>query len=390
MPKTTLHPFILYTGFLAFLGFSVLHPIIPTLVQLYGGKAWEVGLLYATYSLAQFLTLPGIGCLSDAYGRRFMMLVSLVGASLGYFIFGSGGALAVLFVGWLIVGLTDGTASISFAAIADTNIQQQRTLAFSWLSAMMALGSIVGPILSGTISRIDPTLPVYVLAIAFFVGLVWGYFAMPETLPPAQRSPKPSFTQLNPFTQLQGCLELPHLRWLMLSFLIVNVTTFTLSSNLPALASEQFNWSASQIAPLFALYGVICVVDQVIIIPWLLPRWGELRMAFVGTLITGLALGLSGVFAITGSLLVVSTAIVLVGIGQPLAETSLVGLMSNSVSEKIQGRINSNIQTVQALARVIAPLLAGWLYKNINPSAPYWFIVAQIVLAAVAVKLSVR
>ncbi|AFY48367.1 short-chain dehydrogenase, teichoic and lipoteichoic acid D-alanine esterification [Nostoc sp. PCC 7524] len=390
MVKTTLHPFILYTGFLAFLGFGVLNPIMPTLVGLYGGTAWEVGLLYAAYSLAQFLTLPGIGCLSDVYGRRFMMLVSLFGASLGYFIFGSGGALALLFAGWLIVGLTDGTASMVFAAIADSTTHQQRTRAFSWVSAMIALGLIIGPILSGVMSGIHPSLPVYVVAIAFFVALVWGYFAMPETLPPAQRSPKPSFAQLNPFTQLQACLALPHLRWLMFSFLIVNMAMFALISNLPALANEQFNWQASQIAPLFALFGVISVFDQAIIIPWLLPRWGEVRMAFYGALITGLAFTLSGVFAITGSVMVLYISIVLVGIGQPLAETSLIGLMSKSVGEKTQGRINSNIQTVQALARMIAPLLAGWLYQNISPSTPYWLSAAQILVAAVAVKLSVQ
>ncbi|KZL51491.1 hypothetical protein A2T98_01855 [Nodularia spumigena CENA596] len=198
MLKTKLHPFIVYTGFLAFLGFGVLNPIMPTLVKLYGGTAWEVGLLYATYSLAQFLTLPGIGYLSDAYGRRFMMQISLLGACLGYFIFAGGGSLAVLFVGWLIVGLTDGTASLVFATIADTTTHEQRTRAFSWISAMIALGLIVGPILSGLMSRIYPTLPVYVVAIAFGLALVWGYYTMPETLPQAQRSLKPSFAQLNP------------------------------------------------------------------------------------------------------------------------------------------------------------------------------------------------
>lgn len=390
MLKTKLHPFILYTGFLAFLGFGVLNPIMPTLVELYDGTAWEVGLLYATYSLAQFLTLPGIGYLSDAYGRRLMMQVSLLGACLGYFIFAGGGSLTVLFVGWLIVGLTDGTASFVFATIADTTTHEQRTRAFSWVSAMIALGLIVGPILSGVMSRIYPTLPVYVVAIAFGVALVWGYFAMPETLPQAQRSPKPSFAQLNPFTQLQACLALPNLRWLMLSFLIVNMAMFALISNLPALANEQFDWTAEQIAPLFALFGVISVVSQAIIIPLLLPKLGEVRMACIGSLSMGLAFTLAGIFAITGSASILYVGIALVGIGQPLAETSLVGLMSNSVSEKIQGRINSNIQTVQALARMIAPLLAGWLYQTVSPSSPYWLSAAQILLAVVAVKLSVQ
>lgn len=386
MVKTKLHPFFLYTGFLAFLGFGVLNPIMPTLVGLYGGTAWEVGLLYTTFSLAQFLTLPGIGCLSDTYGRRLMMLFSLFGASLGYFIFGSGGGLGVMFVGWLIVGLTDGTASIVFAAIADTTTLKERTRIFSWVSGMMALGLIIGPVVSGVTSRIYPTLPLYVVAIAFIVALVWGYFAMPETLPLSQRSPQPNLAQLNPFSQLQASLALPQLRWLMLSFFIVNLAMFALISNLPALANEQFNWQASQIAPLFALFGLISLLDQGIVIPWLLPKLGELRMAICGALIAGLAFTLAGVFAITGSAIVLYTSIVLVGMGQPLAETSLIGLISKSVGEKIQGRINSNIQTVQALARMIAPLLAGWLYQNISPATPYWLSSILIILGAIAIQ----
>jgi short-subunit dehydrogenase involved in D-alanine esterification of teichoic acids/predicted MFS family arabinose efflux permease len=378
--------FTLYTGFLSFLGFGVLNPLMPSLVERYGGTAWDVGLLYATFSLAQFLTLPAIGALSDVYGRRLIMLLSLLGASVGYLIFGIGGSLGVLFAGWTIVGLTDGTASTVFASIADTTEKQERTRAFSWISGAIAFGLIIGPILSGVLSRVNLSTPVYVVALAFGIALICGYFAMGETLP--VRSSLPSLLQLNPFTQLQASLAFPHLRWLMLSFLIVNVAMFALISNLPALASELFGWKPERIAPLFALFGIVSVISQVIIIPWLLPKLGEVRMAFWGAFLMVIAFILYSIFPLTGLPLFLFSASLIVGIGQPLAETSLVGLISRSTSLEVQGRISSNIQTVQALARIIAPLIAGWLYQ-FSPNAPYLFSVSIVTFAAITIRITI-
>ncbi|GAB1541247.1 hypothetical protein NUACC21_39170 [Scytonema sp. NUACC21] len=381
--------FSLYGGFLSFLGFGVLNPLMPSLVERYGGTAWDVGLLYTTFSVAQFLTLPGIGALSDVYGRRLMMLLSLLGASVGYLIFGIGGTLAMLFVGWTIVGLTDGTASTVFASIADTTQQQERTRAFSWVSGAIAFGLIIGPILSGVLSRLNPIAPVYVVVLAFSIALTWAYFAMAETLPKEKRVPLPNLLQINPFTQLQASLAFPHLRWLMLSFLIVNMAMFALISNLPALANELFAWKPERIAPLFALFGIVSVISQVIIIPKLLPKLGEVRMTFWGALLMVIAFILYSIFPITGLPLFLYGASLTVGIGQTFAETSLVGLISRSTSSEVQGRINSSIQTVQALARIIAPLLAGWLYQNVSPTAPYLFSVGILTFAAIVVKIAI-
>lgn len=385
----TLSLFTLYGGFLSFLGFGVLNPLMPSLVERYAGTAWDVGLLYASFSLAQFLTLPAIGALSDVYGRRLIMLLSLLGATIGYFIFAIGGNLSILFAGWIIVGLTDGIASTVFASIADTTEKQQRTRAFSWVSGAIAFGLIIGPIISGVLSRVNPTTPVYIVALAFGIAWVWGYFAMVETLPQSKRTSLPSWLNLNPFTQLQASLALPHLRWLMLSFLIVNMAMFALISNLPALASELFNWQPERIAPLFALFGIVSIISQIIIIPWLLPKLGEVRMAFFGAILMVIAFISYSIFPITGLPLFLYIASLIVGVGQPLAETSLVGLISRSTSCEIQGRINSSIQTVQALARIIAPLIAGWLYQNINPQAPYLFCVGLLIFTVIAVKLAI-
>lgn len=359
----------------------MLNPLLPTLVDRAGGTTWEVGLLYATFSLAQFLTLPGIGALSDAYGRRRILLLSLFGATIGYSIF-AGGTLTALFLGWAIVGLTDGVASTVFAIVADQTSSHNRTCAFSWASAAIALGLIIGPILSGVLSRFNLMAPVYGVAIAFSIALIWGYFSLPESLPKEGRSKLPNWQQLNPFTQLQTSLIAPQLRWLMISFLLVNLAMFALISNLPALANELFDWTPQRIAPLFALFGVVSVLNQAIVIPKLVSKLGEIRLALFGAGLGSIAFGVYSLFPLTGSALVLYVASVLVGLGQPIAETALIGLMSKSVGVSLQGRINSSIQTVQALARVIAPLIAGWVYQNIHPVTPYG-------LSAIAMLLTI-
>jgi len=381
-----LSPFILYCGFLSFLGFGVLNPLLPTLVRQYGGTAWEVGLLYATFSFAQFLTLPGIGALSDARGRRTMMLISLLGATLGYFLFASGATLGIVFLGWAIVGLTDGVASTVFATIADTTTPQQRTRAFSWVSAAIALGLIVGPIVSGILSRLSLVAPVYFVAIAFLMALVWGYFAMPETLPQAQRSHLPNWRHLNPFTQLRISLTLPHVQRLIASFFLVNLAMFALISNLPALANERFGWTPEQIAPLFALFGFVSVLTQAIVIPKLIPRFGEIRLVVLGTGLASSAFVVYSLFPLSGSAVFLYVGSILVGLGQPIAETALTGLISTRVGASLQGRINSSLQTIQALARVIAPLVAGWLYQSVHPITPYGLGAIAMLLAGFAVQ----
>jgi MFS transporter, DHA1 family, tetracycline resistance protein len=385
-PTRRLHPFILFAAFLSTFYIGLIGPILPTLVEQYGGNAFIIGLLFSSYSFAQFLSAPILGAISDRYGRRVVMLVSLCGAILGFSMFALGGALWVLFVGWMIVGVCECWIGTAFSYVADTTQPSDRTRYFAFLTAAIGSGFIIGPATSGFVSRISPVAPLYVLIGLLVFAAIWGYFSMPESLLPAQRSAALPLSHLNPLTQARDILQFPQLRLLLLSFLLFWTIVILPSSNLPSLLSDRLNWTPEQISPLLVTFGVIVVLVQLVVLPLLLRRFQEIHLAIVGGLIAGFGFFLISLLPITGNLQLLYGGMVIYSLGQPLVQTCLTGAMSKSMSADVQGRVQGSIAAVMALAQVIGPLWAGWLYQTVSPSAPYWAATVQV-LVAVSVML---
>jgi MFS transporter, DHA1 family, tetracycline resistance protein len=385
-PPRRLHPFILFTAFLSTFYIGLIGPILPALVDRYGGNAFTIGLLFSSYSFAQFLSAPILGAISDRYGRRVVMLVSLCGAILGFGMFALGGALWVLFVGWMIVGVCECWIGTAFSYVADTTQPSERTRYFAFLTAAIGSGFIVGPATSGFVSRISTVAPLYVLIGLLVFAVIWGYFSMPESLPPAQQSTELPLSQLNPLTQTRDILQFPQLRLLLLSYLLFWSIVILPSSNLPSLVADRLNWTPEQISPLLVSFGVTVVLMQLIVLPLLLRRFQEIHLAIVGGSIAGFGFFLIGLFPITGTVQLLYAGMAIYSLGQPLVQTCLTGAMSKSMGADVQGRVQGSIAAVMALAQVIGPLWAGWLYESVSPSAPYWSGTVQV-LVAVAVML---
>jgi MFS transporter, DHA1 family, tetracycline resistance protein len=385
-PPRRLHPFVLFAAFLSTFYIGLLGPLLPALVEQYGGNAFTIGLLFSSYSFAQFLSAPSLGAISDRYGRRGVMLVSLCGAVLGFSMFAIGGALWVLFLGWMIVGVSDCWIGTAFSYVADTTKPSDRTRYFAFLTAAIGLGFIIGPATSGLVSRISPVAPLYVLIGVLVFAAIWGYFSMPESLLPAQRATELPLSHLNPLTQTRDILEFPQLRLLLLSYLLFWTIVILPSSNLPSLLADRLNWTPEQISPLLVTFGIIVVLMQLVVLPLLLRRFQEIRLAIVGGLIAGFGFFLVGLFPIAGALPLLYGGMVIYSVGQPLVQTCLTGAMSKSMGADVQGRVQGSITAVMALAQVIGPLWAGWLYEAVSPSAPYWAATVQV-FAAVAIML---
>lgn len=301
-PLRRLHPFILLAAFLSTFSMGLLSPILPTLAERYGGNALTVGLLFSSYSLAQFISAPILGAISDRYGRRRVMLICLGGVTVGFSIFAIGGALWVLFAGWIVVGAMDGMMGIAFSYIADTTNKSVRTRYFGFLSAAVGAGFIVGPAISGVFSRISAATPLYVLLALVFLAVIWGYFSMPESLPVSQRLTVLQFSQVKPISQSIDILRFGQLRLLLFSLLLFWMMVIVLPSNLPSLVSDRLNWNPEQIAPLLAIFGIVDVTVQIGVLPLLLRRFKEIHLAIAGALTAGLAFFLLSLFPITGSL----------------------------------------------------------------------------------------
>lgn len=386
-PLRRLHPFALGVAFLSTYYVALLGPILPAIAAPLGGNAMAIGLLFSTYSLAQFLTAPVLGALADRFGRRTVLLISLAGALTGFVIFtvgaATGAGLWMLFLGWIIVGACDCWIATAFSYVADTTEPSSRTRFFAFLTAAIGSAFIIGPSTSGLFSTTSPVTPLYVLLGLLVVALAIGLFTMPESLPPEKRAVSLNAAHMNPLSQLSDILWFPQLRLMLLSYLLFWPAVIALSSNLPTLLAEQASWNTERIASILVIYGVLVVSVQLGVIPPLSRHVPELYLAIAGAALSVAAFISIAAFAVTASAVLVYAGVVLFGLGQPLVQTGITAASSKSMTADIQGRVQGAVAATMALAQVIGPVVIGYLYTHFGPLAAYGTIAAQIVAAIV-------
>lgn len=386
--------FILVTNFLNFAGIGLLGPVSPFLVSRYladpGQLALVNGWLFTSYSLCQFIAVPGLGALSDRFGRRPVLLLCLLGSAFGYLIFGLGGALWMLFLGRIIDGITGGNLGAIYAYVADLTEPQDRTRYYGMLGAVSGFAFVLGPALGGILAKAGgPTAPVFFAAIVSLINVCWGYFAMPESLKPENRSQNIKITQLNPFTQLIRIFRLPQLRWLLLAVLLWTLPFAALQSNLSVLGKDFLGAQPEDVSGIFAIVGVVGIIVQGGLIRVLLKRFSEIQIALVGSafLVTGFAL--IGLVPSVRSVPLLIVGTLVFALGNSLFTPSITGLVSQSIGARDQGRVQGGSQSVQAVARVIGPLLGSAVYVYISAGASYFLgailcgVAALCILAAV-------
>jgi DHA1 family tetracycline resistance protein-like MFS transporter len=380
--------FALVTAFLSTMGISIIAPVVPFLVQPYVGDpnalALIVGALTSAYAICQFIAAPGLGALSDRYGRRPILLLCLLGSVVGYLLFGIGGALWVLFLGRILDGLTGGNISTLFAYVADITPPAERGQYFGKVGAATGVGFIVGPLIGGLAARFGYPAPLFVGAAITLANIVWGYFFMPESLDRTQRATALRVAQVNPFRQLREVFAIAQLRWLLLATFL-NVLPFAvLQSNVAVLAKDTLNWEPAAIGMVYFGVGLQDIVTQGVLVQRLLPKFGDIKVAIGGmaTEIAGYLLIAASAYA--GSALLV-LGVVLFASGEAVLGPALGGVISRTVSPREQGRVQGGSQSVQALARVAGPVLGGQLYASLGPTAPYLSGALLVGLAIVAI-----
>lgn len=393
-PLRRLHPFVLGVAFLSTYYVALLGPILPAVAGPLGGDALAIGLLFSTYSLAQFLTAPVLGALGDRFGRRLVLICSLVGALAGFSIFtvgaATGAGLWTLFLGWVIVGASDCWIATAFSYVADTTAPSVRTRFFAFLTAAIGSAFVVGPATSGLFSATSAIAPLCVLLTLLTAALVWGYFSMPESLPVAQRTTAMPAAQMNPLSQLRTILAFPQLRLLLLSYFLFWPAVIALSSNMPTMLSELAGWNTERIASVLVVYGVLVVAVQLGVIPLLVRRVSEIHLAVAGAALSAVAFAGLAAFPFVRETSLVYAAVVVFGLGQPMVQTGLTATMSTSMDAHIQGRVQGAIAATMALAQVVGPLVIGWLYQAAGPEVPYLLLIAQIMTSIVLMFVAMR
>lgn len=341
------------------IGIGLIFPILPSLLQELTGSAeisTTYGLVLAAYAAMQFLFSPILGLLSDRFGRRPVLLLSLAGAAIDYLIMAFTPSLAVLVIGRLIAGITSASMAVASAYIADITEEKDRAQRFGWMSAAFGIGFIVGPVLGGLLSGWFIRAPFLGAAALNAVNLVLALAVLKESRTPS-REPL-DLKALNPFAPLRWAFSFPALAPLIAMFLI-----FAINGDIPGTiwvlyGAEKFGWDQLTMGVSLAVFGLFSALTQAFL-TGPVTRWlGEQRtivLAIAADSIAFVAIGLATAGWVP---FVLAPLFALGGIGHP----ALQSLMSAQVGENRQGELQGVLASAASLTSISGPLLGTTVY----------------------------
>ena len=368
--------FITFSAFLAVVGIGIIIPVIPFIVQQYipGASdksiAFNVGLLTSIYSFCQFFAAPGLGALSDKFGRRPVLLLCLIGSAIGYFLFGIGGSIAILFLSRIIDGLTGGDISTMFAYISDVTKPEERGKLFGFIGATVGVGFMIGPSIGGLMAHISLSAPFYLAGVVTLLNAAFGYFVLPESLKKEHRMTDFSLHHLNPFAQLLSVLSNTTIRVLLFVGFFYFLPFAQLQGIGGVFSKDVLHWSPGNIGFMFLVVGIVDIFTQGVFSQKLMTRFGELKLTVAGLAVTGLAYALNASNVIFHSSMFAYFNVIIFAFGGGLIEPAIGSLISRAASPREQGRVQGANQSLQSITRIVGPLLAAFLY-SIGPAGPY-------------------
>jgi MFS transporter, DHA1 family, tetracycline resistance protein len=366
-----------------FIGLTILITVQTFIVKEYNTTALAVTLLTVLYAAAQFIAAPLLGKLSDRYGRRPILLISLLGSAVGYFIFGIGGALWVLYISRLIDGFTGGNVSIANAYITDVSSEKDRTKSLGIIGAAFGLGLIIGPILGGLLSQISLSAPVYLAGLFSLFATIVGFFILPESLPKNQRDTiKLIKKDLNPLASIGKFITKPILGIFLLVFIIFNFTFSGFTISLPIFLIHKFNIDPLNVAGILFVSGVVSSIVQGGLIGRLDIRFGDKKLLMMGLIIFSIGLIF---FFIVPNFWMIYPIIGFISFGLGLTTPTLTSIISKIVSKNEIGEVFGVNTSLNSLMSVFGPLWAGLVYDYIRPSAPYWMGAILLLIAFILV-----
>ena len=357
---------ILTTVFIDLVGFGIVIPVLPFYAEgtQFNATPRTVGLLFASYSIMQLIFSPILGSLSDKYGRRPVLLISIIGTGIGFLVLGFAQTLAMLFVGRILDGITGGNISTAQAYIADITTKENRASGMGLIGAAFGVGFVFGPAIGGILSRWGIQVPFLFAAGLCFANAVLLYFRLPETVTP-QHPAKNRAARGRGFTQLFDSLKQPRLAFVLTIYFLFVVSFSIMTTSFSLYTMFRFGYDAQHTGYLFAYVGIIAVIIQGGLIGRLVKRFGELPLIVVGALCFAISLfAVPFVGPAAGGLAGLLIGGGVFSIGNSLATPALTSLASKSAGPEEQGTILGVTQSVASMARVIGPFLAALLIAS--------------------------
>lgn len=387
--------FIFITVVIDVIGLGIIIPVMPKLIQeLTGGDLSEAsrygGWLVFTYAFTQFIFASVLGNLSDRYGRRPVLLISLVGFSLNYVLMGIAPTVGWLFIGRFIAGVTGASYTVAAAYIADISTPEKKAQNFGLLGAAFGLGFIIGPVLGGLLGHFGARVPFYAAAVLCFINFLYGYFIVPESLKPALRRPF-QWKAANPVGTFLHIKSHPVILPLIFCIFLINMAAHSVQSTWSYYTLEKFGWDEKMVGLSLGFIGTLLMIVQAGLIRVIIPKIGTAKAIIGGIVLYIISFPLYGIATESWMLYAISVPYVLAGITGPALQSRI----SNLIPEDQQGRIQGGITSVISLTAIIGPVIMTNLFSYFSkktdssviyfPGAPFIFagVLATIALLIV-------
>ncbi|MDR2285558.1 MAG: TCR/Tet family MFS transporter [Sphingobacterium sp.] len=382
--------FIFITLLIDITGWGIIIPVVPKLIEelihsdiseaaKYGG--W-LGFAYAS---TQFIFSPVVGNLSDKYGRRPIILISLFAFAVDYIFLALAPTISWLFVGRVIAGLTGASISTASAYIADISTDEDRAKNFGMIGAAFGLGFIIGPVIGGILGEYGARIPFYAAAGLCMVNFIYGYFILPESLDKEKRRPF-SWKRANPIGSFKFLGKHPEISGLIVALILINIGMHSVQSNWSFFTMYKFDWTERMVGISLGVLGLVVGLVQGGLIRWTTPKFGEQNNIYYGLILYAIGLLLFA-FANQGWMMFVFLVPYCLG---GICGPALQSVISKNVPSNEQGELQGALTSLVSATSIIGPpMMTNLFYYFTHDEAPFQFSGAPFFLGFVLMTISV-
>ncbi|MBK9983697.1 MAG: TCR/Tet family MFS transporter [Saprospiraceae bacterium] len=394
--------FIFVTLLMDVIGWGIIIPVMPNLLKQIGhvdtGHASSLnGWLLFAFSITQFMFAPLIGNLSDKYGRRPIILMSLFGFGLDYILLSWAPTIEWIFLGRVLAGFTGASFTTAAAYIADISDEKTRAKNFGMIGAAFGMGFIIGPVIGGLLGGLGPRVPFIAAAVLCFLNWLWGYFILPESLSLDHRR-ELDWKRANPLGSLLHLKKYPDLGYLLVAMFLVYIGAHAIQSNWSFYTIERFHWTPSMIGLSLGMVGALVGIVQGLLIRKINPWLGNHRSIYIGLILYSVGMVLFGLATSGWMMFVILVPYCLGGIAGPALQATI----TSQVDVREQGELQGALTSLMSAAAIIGPPvmtnLFAWGIRPENPiyipGAPFFLgsllLLVSAVFAFIAFKHSER
>jgi DHA1 family tetracycline resistance protein-like MFS transporter len=381
--------FIFITMLIDITGWGIIIPVIPKLVkELIHGDISEAakygGWLTFAYAITQFIFAPLIGNLSDKFGRRPIILISLFAFALDYLLLSFAPTITWLFVGRIIAGITGASITTASAYIADVSTTENRAKNFGMIGAAFGLGFIIGPVIGGLLGHFGSRVPFYAAAALCMINFIYGYFILPESLSKENRR-EFNWKRANPVGALLNLKKYPSIVGLMAAIFLVYVASQAVQSNWSYFTMYQFHWDEKMVGISLGVIGLLVGGVQGGLIRWINPRLGNEKSIFLGIALYAIGMFLFSFATQSWMMFLFLIPYCMGGIAGPALQSVISGHVLPTEQGEIQGTLTS---LMSASAIIGPPIMSTLFYYFTHADAPVHFAGAPFVLGGILMIIS--